>query len=123
MYGGIIVALPIILWQIWRFVVPALEAKGKKYAIPFVASSLVLFAAGGILAYLTVDRALEFLIGWAGEDVNQIFSVSSYVSLIGLMIFAFGVGFLLPVLIVFLQLAKVHSGSGKIAKVNVYAFY
>jgi len=104
MYGGIILALPVILWQIWRFIVPALNAKEKKYAIPFVLSSVVLFAAGGALAYLTVAQALDFLISWAGNDVGQVFSVSSYVSLIGLMIFAFGIGFLLPVLIVFLQL-------------------
>jgi sec-independent protein translocase protein TatC len=104
MYGGIIMALPVLLWQLWRFIVPALNAKEKKYAIPFILSSLVLFAAGGTLAYLTIDRALDFLISWAGEDVNQIFSVSSYVSLILLMIAAFGVGFLLPVLLVFLQL-------------------
>lgn len=107
MYGGIIIALPVILWQIWRFVVPALNAKEKRYAIPFIVSSLVLFAAGGTLAYLTIDRALNFLISWAGEDVNQIFSVSSYVNLILLMIAAFGVGFLLPVLLVFLQLVGV----------------
>lgn len=107
MYGGIIIALPVLLWQTWRFIVPALNRKEKKYAIPFVASSVVLFALGGTLAYLSVDRALEFLISWAGEEVNQIFSVSSYVRLIGLMIFAFGVGFLLPVLLVFLQLAGV----------------
>ena len=104
MYGGIILALPVILWQIWRFIVPALNAKEKKYAIPFVLSSVVLFTAGGALAYTTVAQALEFLISWAGNDVGQVFSVSSYVSLIGLMIFAFGIGFLLPVLIVFLQL-------------------
>tara|TARA_B110000305_G_C19442827_1_gene642967 strand:- start:718 stop:1500 length:783 start_codon:yes stop_codon:yes gene_type:complete len=109
MYGGIIAALPVILWQIWRFVVPALHAKERKYAVPFVLSSVLLFSAGGSLAYLTVDRALEFLISWAGEDVQQIFSVSSYISLIGLMIFAFGVGFLLPVLFVFLQLVNVVS--------------
>lgn len=107
MYGGIIVALPVILWQIWRFVVPALHAKEKKYAVPFVLSSVVLFTAGGTLAYITVGRALDFLIGWAGEDVNEIFTVSSYISLIGLMIFAFGIGFLLPVLFVFLQLVNV----------------
>ena len=104
MYGGIIVALPVILWQIWRFIVPALNAKEKKYAIPFILSSIVLFIAGGALAYLTVAQALDWLISWAGNDVGQVFSVSSYVSLIGLMIFAFGIGFLLPVLIVFLQL-------------------
>ncbi len=107
MYGGMVLALPVILWQVWRFVVPALHAKERKYAIPFVLSSVVLFAAGGTLAYLTVDRALEFLIGWAGEDVKEIFTVSSYISLIGMMIFAFGLGFLLPVLVVFLQLVNV----------------
>jgi sec-independent protein translocase protein TatC len=104
MYGGIIAALPVLLWQTWRFTVPALNAKEKKYAIPFVIASVVLFTAGGVLAYFTVGQALEFLIAWSGSDVDQIFSVSSYVGLIGLMIFAFGLGFLLPVFIVALQL-------------------
>jgi sec-independent protein translocase protein TatC len=107
MYGGIILALPVILWQIWRFVVPALHAKERRYAIPFVTSSVLLFAAGGFLAYFTVGRALEFLIAWAGSDVDEIFTVNSYVSLVTLMILAFGVGFLLPVLMVFLQLVGV----------------
>lgn len=100
MYGGIIAALPVLLWQVWRFTVPALHAKEKRYAIPFVVSSVVLFTAGGVLAYTTVGQALNFLIAWSGSDVNQIFSVSSYVTLIGLMIFAFGIGFLLPVFVV-----------------------
>ena len=55
--------------------------------------------AGGVLAYFTVGQALDFLIAWSGSEVDQIFSVSSYVGLIGLMIFAFGLGFLLPVFI------------------------
>lgn len=109
MYGGIILALPVILWQIWRFVVPALEAKEKKYAIPFVLSSIVLFTAGATLAYFTVGRALEFLISWSGDEVNQVFAIDKYISLVGLMIFAFGIGFLLPVLLVFLQLVKAVS--------------
>ncbi len=125
MYGGIVVALPVILWQVWRFVVPALNRKEKQYAIPFVLSSVLLFAAGGVLAYFTVGRALEFLIAWAGEDVNEIFTVDSYISLIGLMIFAFGIGFLLPVLLVFLQLANVVTprrliGSWRYATVGVF---
>ncbi len=107
MYGGIIAALPVILWQVWRFVVPALDAKEKRYAIPFVLSSVVLFAAGAVLAYYTVGRALEFLIAWSGSEVNQVFAIDKYISLIGLMIFAFGIGFLLPVLLVFLQLVGV----------------
>jgi sec-independent protein translocase protein TatC len=107
MYGGIFLALPVILWQIWRFVVPALEAKEKRYAIPFVLSSVILFSVGGVLAYLTVGRALEFLIAWSGAEVNQVFGIEKYFALVGFMVFAFGVGFLLPVLLVFLQLVGV----------------
>jgi sec-independent protein translocase protein TatC len=99
LYGGIVVALPVLLWQTWRFIVPALNKKEKKWAVPIVVVSVALFVAGGALAYFTIGQALDFLIGWSGSDVNQVYSVQSYVSLIGLMIFAFGLGFLLPVFV------------------------
>ena len=103
LYGGIIAALPVIMWQVWRFIVPALNKKEKKWAVPTIAVSVLLFLAGGALAYYTIGQALDFLIGWAGEGVGQVFSVQSYVSLIGLMIFAFGLGFMLPVFVFGLQ--------------------
>jgi len=106
-YGGIILALPVIMWQIWRFVVPALHAKEKKYAIPFVMSSVGLFVLGGAIAYWTLTPALDFLISWAGDDVQANFQVSKYVSLFGLMVAAFGIAFEFPVLLVFLQLVGV----------------
>jgi sec-independent protein translocase protein TatC len=108
-YGGIILALPVLMWQIWRFIVPALHAKEKKYAIPFVASSVSLFLLGAFLAYWTLGKALEFLINWSGEGVQQIYPVGKYISLVGLMIAAFGVAFQFPVLLVFLQLVGVLS--------------
>lgn len=108
-YGGLVLAIPVIMWQIWRFVVPALKSNEKRYAIPFIASSLSLFLLGGVLAYVTLERALEFLIAWAGDDVEQLFRVSSYVRLVTLMVFAFGVGFQFPVLLTFLQLVGVLS--------------
>ncbi len=107
LYGGIIVALPVILWQVWRFIVPALHSREKKYAVPFIASSVLLFVAGGWLAYVTLDKGLEFLVSWSGSDVQQAFQITKYVSLVALMIAAFGVGFEFPVLLVFLQLAGV----------------
>lgn len=106
-YGGLILALPIVLWQIWQFIVPALSKKEKKYAVPFISSSIVLFAAGGTLAYWTLDKALEFLITWSGSDVNQAYQITKYISLVTFMMLAFGVGFLSPVLLVFLQLANI----------------
>lgn len=107
LYGGVLLALPVILWQIWRFVVPALHSREKRYAIPFVASSVVLFVAGAWLAYVTLDKGLEFLVSWSGSDVEQAFQITKYVSLVALMIAAFGIGFEFPVLLVFLQIAGV----------------
>ena len=106
-YGGIVLALPVIMWQIWRFIVPALHAREKKYAIPFVLSSVFLFLLGGAVAYWTLTPALDFLISWSGTGVKANFQVSKYVSLVGLMIAAFGITFEFPVLLVFLQLVGV----------------
>lgn len=103
-YGGIILALPVVLWQIWRFVVPALHKHERKHALGFVISSTVLFLIGGAIAFTTLEKSLEFLIGWAGDDVDPLFQVQSYIRLVTLMVVAFGVGFIIPVLLVFLQL-------------------
>lgn len=106
-YGGLIIALPVIFWQLWRFIVPALNNREKRYTIPFIITSVILFATGGVLAYWTLDKALAFLISWSGTDVIQAYQISKYISLVALMVLAFGIGFLVPVLIVFLQLVGV----------------
>lgn len=106
-YGGLIIALPIIMWQLWKFIVPALNRQEKKYSIPFIVTSVLLFIAGAGLAYWTLDKALEFLIAWSGEGVEQTYQISKYISLVAMMVLAFGAGFLVPVLIVFLQLVGV----------------
>lgn len=105
-YGGLVLALPVVLWQIWRFVVPALNKKEKKYAIPFILSSVVLFAVGCSIAYWTLDKALEFLINWSGTDITEAYRITDYIMLVVMMMLAFGVGFLSPVLLVFLQLVN-----------------
>lgn len=106
-YGGLILGLPVILWQLWKFIVPALHKNEKKYAISFVLSTVLLFMLGGFIAFLTLEQALEFLIGWAGEGVEPTFRVEAYVRLVTLMFVAFGVGFTMPVLLVFLELIRV----------------
>ena len=68
LYGGIAIAMPVILWQIWRFVTPGLYDHEKKYAVPFMVSALSLFVLGAGLAYYTLPRALDFLIDIGGED-------------------------------------------------------
>lgn len=106
-YSGIALAMPVLLWQLWRFVSPGLYAKEKKYAIPFVASALLLFTLGAGLAYFTLPRALEFLGDIGGENLVQIYSPQKYFQLITYMMLAFGIGFEFPILLVFLQLAGI----------------
>lgn len=107
LWGGVVIALPVVLWNIWRFIVPALTKREKRYSYFFIVSSVVLFSLGAFLAYWTLGRALNFLIGWSGADVTQNYQINKYVNLVVLMMLSFGVGFLSPVLLVFLQLVEV----------------
>jgi sec-independent protein translocase protein TatC len=106
-YGGIVLASPIWLFQLWRFITPGLNPKEKKYAIPFVLSSIVLFIMGGIVALLTLEPALQFLLNIGGSDLKPLLTADKYISLVSLMIVAFGLSFEFPVVLVFLLLARV----------------
>jgi sec-independent protein translocase protein TatC len=106
-WGGLIFALPVVLWQLWRFVVPGLHSKEKKYAGPFIVSSVVLFAFGAAIAYWLLAKSLQFLLSWGGSGYTVALSVNKYLRLLTLMMIAFGTGFLFPVLLVFLQLVNV----------------
>ncbi len=106
-WTGLFLASPVVLFQLWRFVTPGLNANEKRYAVPFVMASVVLFALGTFLAKLTFPRALEFLVSVGGPNLEAIFSPTKYLRLIILMIVAFGLAFEFPVLLMFLQLAGV----------------
>ncbi len=103
-YGGIALAMPVILWQLWRFITPGLYPNEKRMAIPFMVSSLVLFVAGATMAYFVLPRGLEFLLTIAGDDVEPLLDPKRYFSFLVYMMLAFGVGFLFPVILIFLQL-------------------
>jgi sec-independent protein translocase protein TatC len=106
-YGGIVLALPIWLWQLWRFITPGLNPNEKRYAIPFVLTSIVLFALGGVVALLTMPKALEFLLNVGGDQLTPELTADKYLSFVSLMIVAFGAAFEFPVVLVFLLLARV----------------
>jgi sec-independent protein translocase protein TatC len=112
-YGGLALALPVVMWQIWRFIVPGLYPNERRYAIPFIVSAVVLFVFGAFFAWLTVDRALDFLlIGSVGGEIEPFVSADEYLTLITLMLLAFGVAFEFPLLLVFLMLVGVlNSGT------------
>lgn len=106
-YGGIMLAMPVVLWQLWRFVSPGLYENEKRYAKPFVGTALTLFLLGAGLAYTTLPRALEFLNDIGGADITTNYRPAPYITLVVYMMLAFGVGFEFPILLVFLQLAGI----------------
>jgi sec-independent protein translocase protein TatC len=108
-YTGLFLASPVVLFQLWRFITPGLNPNEKRYAVPFVLSSIVLFCLGVVLARLTFPRALDFLVGVGGPDLQAFFSPAKYLRFVLLVIVAFGVAFEFPVVLVFLQLAGVVS--------------
>ena len=107
-YGGLVLALPVVMWELWRFIVPALNPNERKYAIPFIIAVVVLFVAGCFVAWFTVSKALEFLlVGSVGGQIQPFITADKYLTLIMLMFLAFGVAFEFPVLLVFLLLVRV----------------
>jgi sec-independent protein translocase protein TatC len=108
-YGGIAFAMPVILWQIWRFVTPGLYKHEKRYALPFILSAVALFVTGAGIAYWTLPKALSWLIGVGGGNLVTAFTPSKYFQLILYMMLAFGIGFEFPILLIFLQLAGIVS--------------
>ncbi len=106
-WSGAFLASPVVLWQLWRFITPGLHKKEKRYAIPFIVASILLFSLGAFVALYTFESALRFLVGVGGENLTPLFSASKFLSLVILMIIAFGVAFEFPVLLVFLELAGV----------------
>lgn len=106
-WAGFLLASPVVLFQFWRFITPGLNPNEKRYAIPFVVSSVTLFCLGALMARLTFPKALDFLLTVGGDDFEAILSPAKYLRLVILVALAFGVAFLFPVLLVFLQLANV----------------
>src|SRR6478736_5648400 len=106
-YGGIVLALPVWLYELWRFVTPALDPREKRYAIPFVASTLVLFALGAFVAFLTLEPALKFLLNIGGTAQRPLLTYDKYLTLVALMVVAFGLSFEFPIVLVFLLIARI----------------
>lgn len=109
---GFILSLPIILYQLWRFVEPALYPNEKRLIIPLTFFSIILFLLGGAFSYfLALPMALKFLlgIGLSQLQATPFLSVDLYISFLLKMIIGFGIAFELPVFIFLLQRAGIVS--------------
>ena len=104
---GLFIALPVVLWELWRFVVPGLTRRERRLAILFVTSSVVLFLMGAVLAYVTLPKALNFLLGFAGSRFVPLLTGDRFISFVMLVALAFGLSFEFPIVLVFLTVLGV----------------
>jgi sec-independent protein translocase protein TatC len=88
-------------------VTPGLYAHEKRYATAFVLSSVVLFAMGGALAYITLSKGLHFLLGFANGGIASLLQVNAYLSFVTAMVLVFAISFELPLLVIMLNLVGV----------------
>ena len=108
-FAGMVLALPVVLWQLWRFVTPGLHAHERKYALPFVIVSVVLFCLGVLVAFISLPKALEVLAGFAGTELVLVPRAADYLSFVLILIAAFGFSFEFPILLLGLTLVGVLS--------------
>ncbi len=99
---GLFLALPVILYQLWLFVAPGLLEHERKYTVPFIVSSSLLFYMGGVLFYAILPLIVRFLLSFAGPDIKAQLSVGYYVAFCIRLMIAFGLVFQLPVITTFL---------------------
>ncbi|MCJ2178484.1 twin-arginine translocase subunit TatC [Novosphingobium album (ex Hu et al. 2023)] len=112
LFAAFFVSFPVIANQIWAFVAPGLYAKEKKAFLPFLIATPVLFTMGAALAYYVVmPTAFHFFLGFQGDKgglkLEALPGTGDYLALVMQFILAFGISFLLPVLLMLLNRAGI----------------
>lgn len=108
-FVGAVLSAPFWLYQLWAFVTPGLRRNERRWTVVFVAASTLLFAAGTVLSYLTLPKALDLLTALAGEGTIAAIEVTRYIGFVTSMLLVFGVSFELPLLVIMLNLVGVVS--------------
>lgn len=108
-FMGLFFALPIVLYQLWAFIVPGLTSRERRLGIGFVISSVALFALGAAFAYWTLPKALNFLLGFAGPQLGPLLTADRFLSFVMLVALSFGIAFEFPIVLIFLTAAGIVS--------------
>jgi sec-independent protein translocase protein TatC len=112
--GGMMIAAPIIFYQLWAYIAPGLYKKEKKIVLPFVFFSTFLFVGGGLFGWrIAFPFTFEYLLGLAGEAqtaglaIRPVVMIGEYLDFVSQMLLAFGLIFELPLFILFLSIAGI----------------
>ncbi len=107
---GLVLSSPVWLYQLWAFITPGLKTKERRIALAFIAVAFPLFLGGITLAWLILPNAVRVLTEFTPEDFSNYISVSVYFTFVLRLMLAFGIAFLLPVVLVGLNMVGLVSG-------------
>jgi len=107
---GVLVSSPVWIYQLWAFVTPGLTRRERRYTLGFVTAAVLLFLAGAFLASTFIPNAVDFLTEFTPDGDENLFQAADYLGFIMRTVLAFGAAFLLPVVLVALNLVGVLSG-------------
>lgn len=115
LYAGILFTLPVLLYEVWAFVAPALWPEERRAVLVILPTAVILFYVGLVFAYyLVIPAAVTFFMGFATQTLQPMFSLESYLSFILALTLPFGFIFELPLIVVFL--AKIGLVTGDFLK-------
>src|SRR5215213_4274846 len=107
---GVFLASPVWLYQFWAFITPGLTKRERRTSIAFVASALPLFLGGAFLAWTVLPKAVEFLNAFVPVGGSNFIEAHLYFAFVTRIVLAFGIAFVLPVVLVALNLVGLLSG-------------
>ena len=120
-FASLIITSPFVLYQIWKFIAPGLLPKERKYIVPFVLSSSILFIGGVSFGYfIALPPAFEFFVSFNNQYLQAMLSFKDYLSLFVTFLLGFGVSFELPVFMFFLAKLGIVNAA-KLSKQRKYA--
>jgi len=111
LWTGFILASPVILYQLWRFIAPALTPTEKRWAVPLTAVFVTLFLAGVVVGYYALYRGLNFLFQFGGSNLTPMIGADNYLKFSMRFLLAFGISFEFPVFL--FAAAAVHAITSK----------
>lgn len=109
---AVVLAGPVAVYQLWRFVTPGLRPVERRYATPFLLCSALLFLGGAAFSYFLLPRALQVLLSFAGPSIVSLLEANQYLGFLLHMMIGFGVAFQMPLVLTALILSGTVSSAG-----------
>lgn len=122
--AGLVLSSPVWLYQLWSFIVPALLAKEKRYALGFLAAAVPLFLLGVVIGYSIMPQGISVMLSFTPSSIpiTNLLEVNDFLGLTLQLMVIFGLGFVMPVVVVGLNLIGVVSAK-QLAKVRTYVLF